>query len=132
MTEQRGFSLIELMIVVVIVSILFAVVIPTYQTSVTKSRRADAKSMLLQILQAQEQFFAENLSYTTDFSLLGYSANTEIESDEGYYRITASPCAGFTSAEKCVALIATPQNGQEKDGALTVNSLGDREPFDKW
>ena len=48
-SPARGFTLVELMIVIVIVAILLAVALPSYQNSVQKGRRADAKSALLDV-----------------------------------------------------------------------------------
>ena len=50
----RGFTLVELMIVIVIVAILLAVALPSYQNSVQKGRRADAKAALLDVANRQE------------------------------------------------------------------------------
>jgi type IV pilus assembly protein PilE len=58
LAKPRGFTLIELMIVVVIVSVLAAIAFPSFQGQIRKSRRADAVATLSQIQQAQERFRA--------------------------------------------------------------------------
>jgi len=70
----RGFTLIELMIAVVIGGILGAVAISSYVNQVAKSRRADAKSALLDLAARQERFFTTNNSYTNVAANLGYTA----------------------------------------------------------
>jgi len=61
--QSRGFSLIELMIVVAIIGILAAVAFPSYQESVAKSKRADAQGALLNLASALERHFTETNSY---------------------------------------------------------------------
>jgi type IV pilus assembly protein PilE len=56
--NRRGFTLIELIIVVAIVAVLGAIAFPSFQGQIRKSRRADAVSTLSQIQQAQERFRA--------------------------------------------------------------------------
>lgn len=73
--NANGFSLIELMIVIVIVSILAAVAYPSYTDYVTKSRRQAGKNMIYQIADRQEQFFLDNKSYAANLTTLGYAAN---------------------------------------------------------
>lgn len=63
MKLQKGFSLIELMIAVVIISILAAVAIPNYQDYVTRSRIPEATSGMSDIRVRMEQFFQDNRSY---------------------------------------------------------------------
>lgn len=60
----QGFTLIELMITVAIVGILAAIAYPSYQNSVTKSRRAEGKSLLLDAAAREERFFAQYNQYT--------------------------------------------------------------------
>ncbi len=63
MNKHAGFTLIELMIVVVIVAILSVVAIPAYQESVAKAKRADAQGALYGLAGAMERFYTENNTY---------------------------------------------------------------------
>ncbi len=64
----RGFTLIELMIVVAIVGILTAVALPSYQNYVRDSNRAAAKAILYENAQFMEQFYTENSRYDQDLA----------------------------------------------------------------
>lgn len=73
-TRQRGFTLIELMIVVVVVAILAAIAFPAYRDYVIRSNRATAKSVLTQVADRQEQFYVANKRYSNTLVELGYPA----------------------------------------------------------
>lgn len=124
MRRQMGFTLIELMIVVVIIGIIVAVAYPAYNDQVRKARRAEAKSALQQGINRQERHYTNNNTYTTDMTDLGYSADPFI-TDKGWYSVTAAACGGATIAQ-CVELTAVPQKDQTNDscGTLTFNSRG--------
>ncbi|MCH9025616.1 MAG: type IV pilin protein [Proteobacteria bacterium] len=70
--SQRGFTLIELMVVIAIVGVLAAVAYPSYTDYVTRSKRATAKSILVMLADRQEQFFIDNKRYAIDLNELGY------------------------------------------------------------
>ena len=124
--SDSGFTLIELMIVIVIIGIIASVAYPSYQESTNKARRADGQAALLDIMNAQERYFTENNTYSTTLSDVGRSGTSE----KGHYIVTAAACgSGITS---CVILTATAQGAQTSDGNLTYNSLGVKLPADKW
>ena len=70
---SRGFTLIELMIVVAIVGILASLAYPSYQEQIAKSKRTAAKSELLQAQQWLERFYSE--SYRYDKNAAGTDVN---------------------------------------------------------
>lgn len=67
-SRMLGFTLIELMIVVAIVAILAAIAYPSYEESVRRSRRTDAKAVLIEAAQWMERFYTSNLRYDQDIN----------------------------------------------------------------
>lgn len=124
--QQSGFTLIEMVIVVTLIGILVMIAVPAYQDSVTKARRTDGQTALMEAMARQERFFTENNTYTTNLADLPYGTT----SAEGYYTLTATACGGGIAS--CVLLTATPGAAQASDGALTLNSRGQKLPADKW
>jgi type IV pilus assembly protein PilE len=121
--QQKGFSLIELMVVIAILGLLASIALPSYQEYVRTSRRTDGMIILSQIMQAQERFFVNNLTYTASLIDLGFASNA-VTSEGGYYQITAEACGG--GINQCVNLVAAAQGAQAEDGDLTINSQGAR------
>ncbi len=61
--KQGGFTLIELMITVVVVSILTSIALPSFRENIRQGRRLEARSLLLENAQFMERFFTENNRY---------------------------------------------------------------------
>jgi type IV pilus assembly protein PilE len=70
--KHSGFSLIELMIVVVIATILASIAIPSYNSQIRKSRRTEAKTALADLASREERYFATQNVYTNDPVALKY------------------------------------------------------------
>lgn len=70
--RQRGVTLIELMIVITILGALAVIAIPAYRGYAERAQRTEAKTGLLMLAEAQEQFYLQNNTYTADFAALGF------------------------------------------------------------
>jgi type IV pilus assembly protein PilE len=70
--HMRGFTLIEIMMVIAIIGILAAIALPGYEQYVTRSKRGLAKSAIVQVMDRQAQFFVDNKRFATDLTDLGY------------------------------------------------------------
>jgi type IV pilus assembly protein PilE len=126
--RQRGFTLIELMVTVAIVSILAAVAYPSYTSYVRKGVRSSAQAQMMDIANRQQQFLLANRAYV-DYAALtasGYSLPTELT---GKY--TPSVTVG-TSTVPAFTVTFTAAGTQLVDGDLTLNSEGQKSPIGKW
>lgn len=96
-TKQKGFTLIELMIVIVIVGILAMIALPAYQDYARKSRRADVLTKLMDAQLLQEKWRANNLKYATTAASVGAPSSDfysfVIVAATNSYTITATPTA---------------------------------------
>ncbi|CAE6898311.1 type IV pilin protein [Ectopseudomonas khazarica] len=73
-TKNSGFTLIELMIAVMIIGILAAIAIPSYQQYVTRSNRTEGMALLQEAAARQERFMTQNNRYATTVAELGYAS----------------------------------------------------------
>lgn len=128
--NSRGFTLIELMVVVAIVGILASVAYPSLMSQIQKSRRSDAVAALTAVQQAQERWRANNPSYaTTNSSLTTASPNglgLTSTTAGGYYSISISenPATGCTTSS-CYTATAVAVSGKSQvndTGCTTLTS----------
>jgi type IV pilus assembly protein PilE len=131
-TNQNGFSLIEMIIIVAVVAILGAIALPSYSDYTSKTRRKDAMGSLNGLAQAMERHFTENNTYvsaangdpTTSTNGVPpvaavFPSEAPLDGNDKYYdlRITAVSPGSFT-------LRAIPKNAQSGDGIIEMTSNG--------
>lgn len=128
---HKGFTLIELMVVVAILAILSAVGYPAYQNFVLNGETADARATMMNIMQEQNTYYANNFGYATTLSLLpGF--NTSTTAGNGKYSISAGSCAGITDSS-CVVLTGTyTPDSSVNCATLTISSTGATGPEGCW
>ena len=144
---MAGFTLIELMIVVVVLTLLAAIAIPSYSNQIRKSRRSEAKSALMDLAGREERYMATNGVYTGTASALGYSGTFPQTIGSGYYSISVAAGISGTGSYTATAPTATAagvpasytvtataqsQGGQTKDTtclSFQVNSLGQQTSY---
>jgi type IV pilus assembly protein PilE len=113
--RQSGFTLIELMIVVVIAAIIAAIAIPSYTSYIRKGRRSDAQSGLLQAQACYERCFTRTNTYVSCDTNCGVPGLTP----QSYYNLTESVTATNTS----YTLTATPIGPQALDAQCTTLTI---------
>lgn len=123
--RDAGFSLIELMIVIAIISVLVSVAFPAYNNQMIKSRRADAERAMVEYAQAMERYFTTNANYASS----GTTCGVALPANTSFYNYS---CA-VVVLTGVFTITATAQTGpQLADGNLTLDSQGAKTPTDKW
>jgi type IV pilus assembly protein PilE len=126
--SQRGVTLMELLVVIVVLGILASIAFPSYRAYLLRAQRAEAKTALLQLQAGQEKFYLNGNSYTDAIDTaspdgLGLSDFTET----GKYQITVELGEGGQSYTATAAPAA--DGGQEDDtlcGSFTITDTGVR------
>lgn len=135
MHKIRGFTLIELMIVIVIIAILASVAFPSYQNSIRKTNRTDAREALTRLAALQERYFFTNNTYGSLEDLgLDPSDTKKYTSPEEHYEIALNPtatlCGTAPDQYPCYTFVATPVSAQQlKDlqcATLSITHTGNR------
>lgn len=131
--RAAGFTLIELMIVVVIVAILLIVAIPTYLNQMRESRRTEARNYLVELASREERYYATQNAYTGTASNLGYAGfGSGNPVGSGYYYISTPTIPDPNNASQpSFSLTALPVTGKGQDqdtycASFTVESNGKR------
>ena len=134
---ENGFTLIELMIVVVIIGVIAAVALPTYNDAIQKSRRSDAYDALLDCAAAQTRRYTTSSpsSYLDQAGIYGRelcgatNVANQLFSKDGHYflTITNNNCEVTGGRFWCFSITATAQGSQTNDSdclTLTIDQTG--------
>ena len=120
MRRSRGFTLVEIMVVVAIIGILAAIAIPSYQKQVQKSNRANAQAFLMDVSQKQQLYLSTARGYAATLSDLQVTAPADVTK---FYKIDLVAAGG---APPTFTVTATPTGSQATDsyGTLSLDNAG--------
>lgn len=128
--DKRGFTLIELMVVVAIIGILVAIAYPSYTSYVFRTRRADGRTLLMNIAAAQERHFTNFNRYALTLTGPGpagmglpASPNPAL-SEKGYYQVAITQPGGTTEYTLTATPVAGTAQATDQCTAITLTNLG--------
>jgi type IV pilus assembly protein PilE len=146
--HAKGFTLLELMIVVAVVAILGAIAYPSYTSSVLKGKRAQARTALVELLQQQERYMTQKNCYlafsntngtvaaiastcgATTSSAVPFKTFSGDSATNTAYRLSAGTCpapvtgATVPTIQECVQVTAQPVKSDPEVGNLSMTSTG--------
>jgi type IV pilus assembly protein PilE len=117
--NQKGFTLVELMIVVAIVGILARIAYPSYVAHIARGKRVEAEAALIQLAQFMERYYTEQQRYSgATLSQTTVPANSATPN----YNLT------LTTTAATFSITAAPTGSQtgDKCGTLGINQLGQK------
>ena len=138
--RSKGFTLVEIIIVIAIAAILAAAGIPSYNEHIRKSKRSVAKGVLMDTVNRQEQFFANNKTYSNTWAGLAapdpyyidgsgdpvtsngvYQLTIEVTGSAPYlsYTLKATPVAGSPQAADSCGVLSITSDGQRSASQTT-------------
>ena len=127
--QERGVTLIELMVVVVIISILASIAVPSYRSYLLRTHRTGATAALLRIQAAQEKFFLANNRYSTSIDGLPKDGGLGIPktTDNGaFYEISLEPSTDTTYTVHAKPGSTSGQKSDKKCVEFTIDQNGKR------
>lgn len=122
MKSKKGFTMMELMIVLAIIGILAAVGYPAYTGAVKKANRADAIDSLMSLAGRMEEYYMNNDSYSgATINAAGTGTVGSNETSDDLYTLSITSASNFA-----YRLTATPKTTDADCGNLILNSLGQK------
>ena len=126
--RNKGFTVVELLIVLAVIGILTAVAFPSYQNHVRKGARASAQTAMMQIADREAQYLLDARNYVVTSSALT-TLNVTLPTDvAAKYTVTVTAADGSNTASTppTYTITATPVAGgpQVADGILKLTHTG--------
>jgi len=126
--SARGFTLIEVLIVLAIIAVLVAIAVPSYEAAVGQGRRSDGRAFALDLAAREEDYFLRNGSYTGELEAES-GLNSSVLSQEGFYKGSVGACAGgdlVTCFQVRVSALGIQRASDAACVSLTITNTGER------
>ncbi|MFC3150400.1 type IV pilin protein [Litoribrevibacter euphylliae] len=127
--SDKGFSLIELLIVVAIIGVLGFIAYPNYQQFVQDGKRNATKSFMMELASQQSNYLQDNREYAAILADLNVTASEDVTNN---YAITISIDGSSTIPNYLITASPLAASIMSGDGDLTLNHLGVKTPSAKW
>lgn len=122
--RQSGFTLIEILIAVLIVSIIATIAVPGYGRYMTDARRSDALSILSEVAGEQQRYFSQYNRYAQNMEELGYPEQVMM-SPNGHYSVAISnPDSTLKYVITATPVVGGKQADDDECAAFVINSVG--------
>jgi len=136
--RQRGFTLIELMIVVAIIAILASIAYPAYTRYTARSHVSAAQAYMMEMAQREQQYLLDNRGYADQATITGLvqlSTNSTVPVDYDLSIDTTTctplPCFTISEAPKSTGLVSK-YGGATYNQTLSINNTGAKSPAGLW
>ena len=124
-SQQGGFSLVELLVVIVMLGLLLSIAVPNYSAYVERSRRSDARAALLEIASAQERVYFESNQYSdTITDVWSHQVDGNAVSSEGFYGLEVALTGDDPNRFTATATARAQQSGDEDCASFSIDDTG--------
>jgi len=118
--SSKGFTLIEIMIVLVILAVLAGLAIPAYNSSVEKSRKQEAIAVLGAVRGSQQRYMATKNTYATTYAQLDFDPTLTMTGNQPHFSYAAPSSVTATAYNVIATRLLTIDNPGTPPGAYTV------------
>jgi len=123
--KSKGFNLIELMVVLIILGIIVSIALPAYTDQMIASRRSDGQAALLNMSALMEHYYTENNTYV---GATAATLNITNLSQQGYYQLSISNLTATTYTLTATPVAGGPQVSDAACGALSITNTNVKSP----